>query len=145
VLVDVILANNPGTWGADLTVEYDKTKLTLVSVTNGTVFADSEWTKGNLSGEKYILSYEANGLENITANGVIATLEFTVNESASAGDFLDITVSYKSGDIINTAFEEIDPVVVSGGVKVINYLRRCQRRRRSKQKGFASAENVPRG
>lgn len=122
VLVNVSLQNNPGMWGMDLAVNYDKTKLTLVSVTNGMVFADAEWTKGNLSGEKYILSYEAGGLENITANGVIATLEFTVNEDAQADDFYEISVSFNNGDIINADFEEINPSVVSGGIIVIDVI-----------------------
>ena len=122
VLVNVSLQNNPGMWGMDLAVNYDKTKLTLGSVTNGMVFADAEWTKGNLSGEKYILSYEAGGLENITANGVIATLEFTVNEDAQADDFYEISVSFNNGDIINADFEEINPAVVSGGIKVIDVI-----------------------
>ena len=45
VLVNVILENNPGIWGMDLAVSYDKTKLTLNSVTNGDVFADSNGLK----------------------------------------------------------------------------------------------------
>lgn len=122
VLVNVSLQNNPGIWGMDLIVNYDKTKLTLISVTNGTVFTDAEWTKGNLSGEKYILSYEAGGLENITKNGVIATLEFAVNENAQTDDFYEVSVSYKSGDIINVGFEEINPTIVSGGIRVINVI-----------------------
>lgn len=122
VLVNVILENNPGIWGMDLAVSYDKTKLTLNSVTNGDVFADSEWTKGNLSAESYILSYEANGFENVSGSGVLATLEFTVNDEAQAEDFYEISVSYRSGDIIDAAFAEISPAVVQGGVQVIDVL-----------------------
>lgn len=122
VLVNVILENNPGIWGMDLAVSYDRTKLTLNSVTNGEVFADSEWTKGNLSAESYILSYEANGFENVSGSGVLATLEFTVNDEAQAEDFYEISVSYRSGDIIDAAFAEISPAVVQGGVQVIDVL-----------------------
>lgn len=119
ISVNVKLENNPGIWGMDLVVNYDKTKLTLNSVTNGMVFSDSEWTKGNLSGEKYILSYEAGGFENIIANGVIATLEFTVNDAANVNDFYEVSVSYKPGDIIDVGFNEPDVAIVSGGVQVI--------------------------
>lgn len=122
VLVNVILENNPGIWGMDLAVSYDKTNLTLNSVINGDVFADSEWTKGNLSAESYILSYEANGFENVSGSGVLATLEFTVNDEAQAEDFYEISVSYRSGDIIDAAFAEISPAVVQGGVQVIDVL-----------------------
>lgn len=122
VSVNVTLQNNPGIWGLDLSVEYDKTKLTLNSVTNGTVFSDAEWVKGNLAGSKYILSYEASGFENVTANGVLATLEFTVNEDAAADDFYAITVSYKAGDMIDVSFNEINAAVISGGVRVIDII-----------------------
>lgn len=122
VLVNVMLEDNPGIWGMDLVVVYDKTKLTLNSVTNGMVFLDSEWTKGNLLGEKYILSYEAGGFENITANGLIATLEFTVNDAANVNDFYEISVSYKPGDIIDVEFNEPNVTVIPGGVQVITFI-----------------------
>ena len=122
VLVNVKLQDNPGIWGMDIAVNYDKKKLTLNSVINGTVFADNEWTKGNLSGEEYILSYEAGEFDNITENGVITTLEFTVSEDAQTDDFYEISVSYMSGDIINADFEEIKPIVMSGGIKVVKVI-----------------------
>lgn len=122
VLVNVSLQNNPGIWGMDLAVNYDKTKLTLISVVNGSVFSDAEWTQGNLSGDKYILSYEAGGFENITADGVIAILEFAVNNDATVDEFYDITVSYNAGDIIDIDFNEINVAVVSGGVKIIEFI-----------------------
>lgn len=122
VLVNVSLQNNPGIWGMDLAVNYDKTKLTLISVVNGSVFSDAEWTQGNLSGDKYILSYEAGGFENITADGVIATLEFAVNNDATVDEFYDITVTYNAGDIIDIDFNDINVAVVSGGVKIIEFI-----------------------
>ncbi len=122
VLVTVSLDKNPGIWGMDLLVNYDKNQLTLSNVTNGTVFGTSEWTQGNLTGQEYILSYEADGMEDITANGVLATLEFTVNASASVGSFSNITLSYDAGDIINTNFDDIDVMIESGGVDVIDFV-----------------------
>ena len=101
---------------------YDKTKMTLTDVENGTVFSSSEWTEGNYSGEKYVLSYEAGGFENITADGVLATLVFTVNEATTADQFVDVSVSYSAGDIINVEFEDIDMKVVSGGVEVEDFV-----------------------
>ena len=122
VRVTVSLVDNPGVWGMDLVVVYDKTKMTLTDVENGTVFSSSEWTEGNYSGEKYVLSYEAGGFENITADGVLATLVFTVNEATTADQFVDVSVSYSAGDIINVEFEDIDMKVVSGGVEVEDFV-----------------------
>ena len=122
VLITVSLEDNPGIWGMDLVVNYDKTQLTLTSVTNGTVFSSSEWTQGNLSGDKYILSYEASGFDNITTNGVLATLEFTVNENATVDSFASISLSYNDGDIINVSFGDINVAIVSGGINITDFV-----------------------
>lgn len=122
VSITVNLQNNPGIWGMDLAVNYDKSQLTLTNVTNGTVFSSSEWTQGSLSGDKYILSYEASGFEDNTINGVLATLEFTVNENATADSFSDISLSYNTGDIINVNFDDIEMSVVSGGINITDFI-----------------------
>lgn len=122
VLITVCLNENPGIWGMDLVVNYDKTQLTLTNVINGTVFSDSEWTPGNLSGNKYILSYEASGFDDITANGILATLEFTINETATADSFTSISLSYNVGDVINVNFDDINLAVVSGGIHITDFV-----------------------
>ena len=122
VQVAVSLKNNPGIWGMDLDVEYDKSKMTLTNVINGTIFSDGEWTPGNLAGNKYILSYEASGFENITSDGVIAILEFTINEDTEVDQFIDVSVSYDAGDIINVEFDDIEIKIVSGGVEVRDFI-----------------------
>ena len=61
--IEVYLENNPGIWGLDLKINYNRDVMTLKNVENGDFFSDSEWTPGNLNADTYILSYEANGLE----------------------------------------------------------------------------------
>ena len=122
VLITVSLEENLGIWGMDLVVNYDKTQLTLTNVTNGTVFSSSEWTQGNLSGDKYILSYEASGFDDITTNGLLATLEFTVSENATVDSFSSISLSYNTGDIINVSFDDINVAVVSGGIDITDFV-----------------------
>lgn len=122
VFVTVSLEKNPGIWGMDLVVDYDKSQLTLTNVTNGTVFSAGEWIQGKLSGERYILSYEASGFDNVTGNGILATLEFTVNEDASVDSFSEITLSYHTGDIINVEFQDIYVVIVPGGIQITDYI-----------------------
>ncbi len=118
VSVTVSITNNPGIWGMDLRISYDKSVLTLDSVDNGDFFSSSEWTKGNLTGEVYILSYEASELANITTeSGTLATLNFSVNDTAADGDYT-ITASYNAGDIINIDFDDINFSVENGTVTV---------------------------
>ncbi len=122
VQVKVILKNNPGIWGMDIEVSYDKSQLALTNVINGEIFADGEWTKGNLAGETYILSYAANNFADITTNGTLAILEFTVNEDATVDTLVKITGSYNLGDITNMNFDDIEVTIISGGVNVIDFV-----------------------
>lgn len=117
VSIKVSISNNPGIWGMDLSVSYDKSNLTLTNVANGTVFSSSEWTQGDLAGDKYILSYEASGFNDISTNGVLATLTFKISDTANSGDY-SVTASYNTGDIINVSFDDISFVVVNGKITV---------------------------
>lgn len=118
VSVKVLIENNPGIWGVGLKISYDKTALTLISVDNGDFYQASEWTKGNLASAVYILSYEASGFDDITTqSGILATLNFKVSDTASAGDY-EVTASYNPGDIINVNFDDIDFTITNGKVTV---------------------------
>jgi len=80
ISVKVLIENNPGIWGMDIKLSYDKTALTLISVENGDFYQTSEWTQGNLSSEEYILSYESDYLADITtSSGILAILNFKID------------------------------------------------------------------
>ena len=117
VAVKVFIENNPGMWGMDLRISYDKTKLTLVKAENGEVYSKEEWTEGNLKGEQYILSYARNDFQDTKNNGLLATLIFEINNPEVSGSY-DITASYRSGDVINVNFGEIDFKIVNGRISV---------------------------
>jgi len=118
ISVKVLIENNPGIWGMDIKLSYDKTALTLISVENGDFYQTSEWTQGNLSSEEYILSYESDYLADITtSSGILAILNFKINNTAEPGDYM-LTATYKKGDIINVSFEEIDFNINNGNVTV---------------------------
>ena len=120
VSIAVSIENNPGIWGMDLRISYDKTAMKLTSVENGNFYQNSEWTKGNLNADIYTLSYEAGGLENIsTASGTLATLNFKINENAVPGTY-EIKAEYTAGDIINISFDEIAFDISNGSVTVEN-------------------------
>lgn len=118
VSVKVFIENNPGIWGIDLKISYDKSTLSLTSVENGDFFQSAEWTQGKLDADVYILSYEASGFDNITTkSGTLATLNFTVSDNASAGDY-SINASYNVGDIINVDFDDISFNILNGRITV---------------------------
>ena len=118
VEVKVLISNNPGIWGLKVKIAYDRSALTLTAVENGDFFADSEWTKGKLDKETYTLSYGANDFADITTvSGTLATLTFSVSDTAEAGDY-DMTVSYVAGDIINANLDDVDFTMVNGKVTI---------------------------
>lgn len=118
VSIAVSIENNPGIWGMDLRISYDKTAMTLISVENGNFYQNSEWTKGNLNADAYTLSYEAGALENIsTASGTLAILNFKINENAAPGTY-EIKAEYNAGDIINVSFDELPFDISNGSITV---------------------------
>lgn len=121
VEVTIEIKNNPGIWGLDAYVAYDTSVLTLTEVVNGEVFDDSALTIGPLDLPTYKLSYENTGFENTNTNGVLATLKFTVNEDAEVGTY-PITVSYNTGDIINSDEETLVFATVNGEVEIIEFI-----------------------
>lgn len=104
-------------WGMDLTVSYDITALKLKDVMNGSVYADSELTKGNFESGSYKLSYESAELADTTKSGILATLVFEIKDTAEEKTY-DIEASYNSGDIVNIDEKAVDFELVNGSVTV---------------------------
>lgn len=90
--VTVSLANNPGIIALRLGVGYNSDVLTLTGVKDGAILG-AESHSDDLSKNPYIL-YWINGEAetNYVADGTVATLTFSVSDSAAAGDY-DITVT----------------------------------------------------
>ncbi len=121
VAVKICVENNPGIWGMDIKIAYDRSDLTLISVDNGDFFQNSEWTKGDLEADTYILSYEAGGFDDITSkSGVLAVLNFKVSDNPSSEEY-DITASYYPGDCINVDFEDIKFNIINGRIKILEF------------------------
>ncbi len=121
VAVKVLIENNPGVWGLDLRILYNKTALQLESVENGDFFAAGDWIKGVLTNPIYILSYANTEFEDImTQSAALATLNFKVLDTASHGDY-EITASYDVGDIINMNFDDINFEISNGNISVHDY------------------------
>ena len=117
VTIVVTMANNPGIWGIDAKIGYDKTVLTLTEVKNGEIFADGELTPGVLSNAPYTLSYEKADLSNTTKSGILATLTFAVKAGAALGNY-PITVSYNTGDCINIDEQKVSFRFQNGGIRL---------------------------
>ena len=122
IAVKVLLKNNPGIWGLDAKLNYDKSVLTLTDVTNGDVFSSGEWTQGDIDSGQYTLSYEASGFDNVSKSGTLATLLFKVNDNAKKGTETQILLSYNEGDIISANFEDVHFETIAGTIKICDFI-----------------------
>ena len=121
VRVEISVKNNPGMWGLDAVLNYDKSVMTLNDVENGTVFDDSAFTKGNLESDSYILSYENPDIADVTDDGVLAVLIFEIKDTAEKGNY-PVTLKYRPGDIVNSEEKMVDFFIVNGDVEVTDVI-----------------------
>ena len=114
VTVDVSLKNNPGIISMMLHLAYDDA-LTLVSI------GDTGLMPGRVHGDVTDILFWDNGTssENITVDGVIATLTFKVDEDAEPGEYgIRLTYNNDDDDIINLDFDPVEFAVINGKIKV---------------------------
>ena len=99
ITVDVVLGNNPGLINIQFSVNYDNDSLKLTSATDTGLFPGQMLPKiSDKTKSPYKCTWaDDTAEENITENGVIAELTFTVKETASAGDY-SIEISYDPSD-----------------------------------------------
>lgn len=122
VNVDLVIENNPGILGMTLQLQYDETIATLTAVEKGDALSAMTFTppKDLKSGCKLPWDAEDVAAEDIK-DGVIATLTFMVSETAQVDDFIDISVSYDSGAIIDKDMNPLVIKTISGYVQVLDY------------------------
>lgn len=119
VTVNISLQNNPGIVSMTLKVTYDSTVLTLTNVQDGGILG-TQSHKPQYSSPYTLAWVNDTATTNFTANGVIVSLEFTVDESAEISEEYPVTVSYDADnyDIYNKDVEVVDFAIVNGLVKI---------------------------
>ena len=110
VTVPVTIANNPGIYCYALSVEYDATRLSLVSMKANT----ADWGGSETLGSRIVWDSSTGDID---FNGLMLTLTFEILADAAEGDAA-VTVIYEEGDICNYDEEDIIPVIVPGAVTV---------------------------
>lgn len=118
VTVTVDISNNPGICTATLWLHYDE-GLTLKSATDSKLLVGGLFG-GDKTANPYGLSWDdsANFDGDNSSNGTLVTLVFTVNETATNGDY-NVWVTYNYGDIYNLDFDDFDFECVAGKITVI--------------------------
>ena len=120
VNLPVTIKNNPGISGAALTVSYDKSILTLNGIEKGSVFGTGNYTSYPESG---VVSWYHT--ENITADGTLFTLQFTVNSNAEVGTY-SVTVGVREGkatNLTNADSNAVSAEFIPGTLEVMSGVR----------------------
>ena len=121
VTVPVRIANNPGIAALNIQINYDRTKLTPVTIELGSALGVGTVTSniqqgGEMSRFDFVTAYWDNPA-NVTGNGDLVNVTFKVAEGLE-DQLIPVTVSYNSGEIINQNYETVDFNLIGGGVKL---------------------------
>lgn len=113
--VAINVSNNPGIAVLGFDIGYDSGVMKLTKVTIGTaVFSNADVTAGDLSKNPYTFS-AFNAEANKTGNGLLATLDFTINADCPAKTY-DITLA--NGEAYTLEEDVVDVKPVKGSIKV---------------------------
>ena len=128
VTLPIKLAKNDGIFMAVLDVDFDATKLQLDSVDCGDVFSEKNdrviLNTADAANGKATLVFEAGADADITADGTLAYLNFTVIDDATlAGEAVAVNVSYKDANLINYAGDKIAADIDNATVTVEDWLK----------------------
>lgn len=93
--------------GVDAVLTYDPNKLTVTSITNGTIFGTYPVKTANPQTRKITISGVATVDQGFQGTGNFATINFKVNDSASAGS-TTVTFDYTQGSTIDSNIVEKD-------------------------------------
>jgi len=116
--VTIEMKNNPGIISAAFDVSYDRDKLELTGAVNGSVLPNLQKSQ-TYDTYPYYLGWEASEAEdNITENGILATLTFKIKDGCAAGSEAEVSISYDPEDVYDFDVDNVEFAVVNGGVTV---------------------------
>jgi len=115
VLITVSVSNNPGIAAFLFDIDFDETKLTPVSITNGNALTVGSFNYSIAQGVKVMW----HNTLNITDNGELFSIEFEITENTPNGE-VPIILTYRSDDICNHFLENVDFTITGGIVEVVS-------------------------
>lgn len=114
--VDVSIKNNPGITSLNVVLDYPTNTFTLTNVEYKDLFS-SKATGSNKLTSPFIMSWFSSKSENEKANGVLATLTFSVSENAEKGTY-PINLTYDKENVFDSSFNNIDFDIANAEISV---------------------------
>ncbi len=119
VTVDIDLKNNRGLAALRLFVDYDTDALELTAINNTELLAGQFEATNNLAKSPVALLWNIGaGTDEMTENGTIATLTFTIKEAIAFGEY-PIALSAEADDIYDVELTNVAMLLTNGAVKVV--------------------------
>lgn len=116
--VTVEMKNNPGIISAAFDVSYDRDKLELTGVSDGSLLPNFSKSQ-NFETHPYHVNWEDSTAEvNNIQNGILVTFTFKVKDTCKAGDTADIIISYDEDNIFDVNETNVKFHIVNGSVTV---------------------------
>ncbi|MBQ4141689.1 MAG: leucine-rich repeat protein [Clostridia bacterium] len=115
VEITVAISNNPGISSLMFDIEYDSV-LTLTNVTFSEAFGSLVTTPEPYTNPQTITLISP--YEDVTANGVLATLTFEVSKEATHDYVADVEITFDENNIFNASSELVETSAVNGAVTV---------------------------
>ncbi len=115
VEITVSLENNPGIASIVLSVAFDSDALTLTEVIYNDSIGGQTVQPQNMKNP--VKLYWINGFADAEGDFVLATLRFTVNTNATAGDY-NIALSYNADDVYDISETNLPFEIVNGKITV---------------------------
>lgn len=116
VTVPVVVQANPGIAGAKFTMVYDPS-LTLTDAKSGTAFSALDYTGPGKFMSPCSFTWDSESGE-VTENGTVLELTFTVPEDAVSGQSYAINCAYTEGDIYDENLGNVTLEVINGMITV---------------------------
>ena len=123
VVVSVSLSDNPGLATFKVRLNYDKSKLEPVSITQGAalsvggIMSNLQVEGIDISALDYVTAYWYNAA-NISANGVLFTVKFKIKAGAEGN--IPLALTYEPDDASNQNGDNVAVAIQNGAVTVVN-------------------------
>ncbi|MBO5020265.1 MAG: hypothetical protein J6D52_06350 [Clostridia bacterium] len=122
IIINIDISNNPGIQAMSFTVSYDPAAVTYVKTTRGGL---SDYMFANHSEDGYV-SFVNCESTNISYNGTIFSITFTVNQDVAPGEYafkIQNINPQKNGDSLKGCFANkehtpINPIIKNGSVTI---------------------------
>ena len=111
--IPVSIRNNPGIAGAQFTISYDKSVMTLERIERGSIFSNGNYTGD--AGRNLVQWYNTS---NSTSNGTMFTLYFKVNQTARSGRY-SVGLQYQTDNICDQNKKPVQIKIEEGAVSVV--------------------------